>query len=323
MVTSASALRIVFFGTPEFSVPTLQALQQSRHQVVAVVTQPDRARGRGHRSQAGPVKQFATQHGLLALQPERMRDAEFLASLRALAADLGVVVAYGRILTQTILEIPRLGFVNVHASLLPRYRGAAPIHRAVMAGDTQTGVTIMRVVQALDAGPMLSKVSRAIDPDETSEDVERDLAAIGASALLGVVDALAEGRATEEPQRGEDATYAPKIERADGIIDWSRPAVAIHNQIRGLHPWPHASADLDGERVILHRSAVESGDDSNGSPGRILTAEDGRLVVKTGQGLLRLVTLQREGRRPVSAKEFLAGYRVKPGATFQKTRLPE
>jgi methionyl-tRNA formyltransferase len=323
MVTSTPSLRVVFFGTPDFSVPTLQTLQQSRHHVLAVVTQPDRARGRGQRPQAGPVKQFATEHGLAVLQPERMRDEAFLASLRAFEADLGVVVAYGRILTQTILEIPRLGLVNVHASLLPRYRGAAPIHRAVMAGDTETGVTIMRVVQALDAGPMMAKASRAIDPDETSEDVERDLAVRGAGALLEVVNALAEGRATEVPQRDEEATYAPKIERADGIIDWSRPAIALHNQIRGLHPWPHASADLEGERLILHRSAVERGDDSNGSPGLILAAEGDRLVVQTGRGLLRLVTLQREGRRPVSAKEFLAGYRVKPGAAFQQARLAE
>ena len=322
MVTSAPPLRIVFFGTPEFSVPTLQALQQSRHQVAAVVTQPDRARGRGQRPQAGPVKQFATQHGLVVLQPDRMRDEGFLASLRALEADLGVVVAYGRILTPTVLAIPRLGLVNVHASLLPRYRGAAPIHRAVMAGDAQTGVTIMRVVQALDAGPMMAKASRAIDPDETSEDVERDLATIGARVLLEVVDALAEGRAAEVPQRDEEATYAPKIDRADGVIDWSRPAIAIHNQVRGLHPWPHAWADLNGERVIVHRSAIEPGDDSDATPGSILAAEGDRLVVQTGQGLLRLVTVQREGRRPVPVKEFLAGYRVTPGAAFQQSRLP-
>lgn len=323
-MTNASPLRVVFFGTPEFSVPALQALQHSRHRVAGVVTQPDRARGRGQRPQPGPVKQFALQHDLAVLQPERLRDEGFLDSLRALDPDLGVVVAYGRILTQAVLQTPRLGLVNVHGSLLPRYRGAAPIHRAVMAGDAETGVTIMRVVQALDAGPMMAKLTRAIDPQETSEDVEHDLAASGAVALLDVVEALAEGRAQEDPQREEDATYAPKIERADGIVDWLRPALAIHNQIRGLHPWPHAFADLDGERVILHRSIVEDGEDPRGlEPGSIAQAEGDRLVVQTGQGLLRLVTVQREGRRPVSAREFLAGYRIEPGAQFRQARVAE
>lgn len=323
-MTSASALRVVFFGTPEFSVPSLQALQQSRHHVVGVVTQPDRARGRGQRPRPGPVKQCALQHGLAVLQPERLRDEGFLTSLRAFDADLGVVVAYGRILTRTVLQVPRLGLVNVHASLLPRHRGAAPIHRAVMAGDPETGVTIMRVVEALDAGPMMAKLARVIDPDETSEDVERDLASRGAAALIEVVDALAEGRASAEAQRDEEATYAPKIERADGIVDWSRPALMIHNQIRGLHPWPHAFADLDGERVILHRSALEAGEATSGvQPGSIIEAHGDRLIVQTGQGLLRIVTLQREGRRPVSAREFLSGRQVKPGALFQRPRVAE
>jgi methionyl-tRNA formyltransferase len=321
MVTPAASLRIVFFGTPEFAVPTLQALHESRHEVVGVVTQPDRARGRGHHSHASPIKQLADHHGLPTLQPERLREEEFLDSLRALGADLGVVAAYGKILTDAVLAIPRLGLVNVHASLLPKYRGAAPIHRAVMAGETMTGVTIMRVVKALDAGPTLSSVVRPIGENETSAEVERDIAQLGAVALVKAVDELAGGRATERPQHDADATYAHKIEKADGVIDWSRPAREIHNQIRGLHPWPHAFSELQGERTILLRSEVER--DLPGlraAPGTILDAHSDQFRVQTGNGVLRLLMLQREGRRPLTAREFLAGRRIQPGAKFLSSR---
>lgn len=317
MVTAAPSLRVVFFGTPDFAAPTLQALHESRHRVVGVVTQPDRARGRGQKSQSGPVKQLATQFGIPVLQPERLRDEALLESLRALDADLGVVAAYGRILTDEVLQVPRLGLVNVHASLLPRYRGAAPIHRAVIAGEHETGVTIMRVVQALDAGPIIATVSRAIDPGETSSDVERDLARLGATALVEAVDALAEGRATERPQDDAQATYARKLDKSDGIVDWSRPASEIHNHIRGLHPWPHAFSDLEGARIILLKSEVERGlPGIRVEPGSILDAHADQLRVHTGDGVLRLLSLQREGRRPVSTREFLAGRRIQPGARF-------
>lgn len=312
-------LRIAFFGTPDFAVPTLQALHASRHPIVGVVTQPDRARGRGQKSQPSPVKAFAVKHGLPVLQPERLRDDSFLKALRDLNADLGVVAAYGKILTDAVLQIPRRGLINVHASLLPKYRGAAPVHRAVMAGETETGVTIMRVVKALDAGPMLSRVTRAIDPDETSSDVERSLAQLGAVALVESVDALASGSASETPQDEALATYAPKLEKTDGVVDWSRSARAIHNQIRGLHPWPHAYSDLTGERIILLRSHAEDVVPTFRSatePGTIVEASGDILHVQTGSGALRLLTLQREGRRPVSAREFIAGRRIRPGSTF-------
>ena len=316
-MVSAARLRIVFFGTPDFAVPALQALLDSRHPVVAVVTQPDRARGRGHQSQKGPVKLLAEQHGLDVLQPERLRDDRFLEMLRGLDADLGVVAAYGKILTDAVLAIPKQGLINVHASLLPKYRGAAPIHRAVMAGETMTGVTIMRVVKALDAGPMISKATRAIGPHETSVDVERDIAQIGARALVDAVDALAEGRAIETPQNDADATYAHKLEKIDGIVDWSRTAAEIHNQIRGLHPWPHAYSDLQGERIILLRSEPERDLPSiRAEPGTVIDAHTDQFRVQTGHGVLRLLMLQREGRRPLSAREFLAGRRIEPGARF-------
>lgn len=320
MVTTAPPLRIVFFGTPDFAVPTLEALHGSRHQIVAVVTQPDRARGRGHHSQPGPVKQIAERLGLPILQPLRLRDEEFLEAYRDLHADLGVVAAYGKILTDTVLAVPKLGLVNVHASLLPKYRGAAPIHRAVMAGETVTGVTIMRVVKALDAGPMLSKVTRGIGDTETSAEVEQDIARLGAAALVTAVDALSTGGVREVPQDESEATYAHKLEKADGIVDWSRPARVIHNQIRGLHPWPHAFSELQGERTILLRSEVEN-EHAQGVPGVVIDASPERFAVQAGDGVLRLLMLQREGRRAVTAREFLAGRRIEPGFAFVSCRI--
>jgi methionyl-tRNA formyltransferase len=318
MVSSIPTLRIVFFGTPDFAVPTLQALLESRHQVAAAVTQPDRPRGRGQRPHAPPVKDLALRHGLTVLQPERLRDEDFLKALKSLNADLGVVAAYGKILSDAVLQTPGRGLINVHASLLPKYRGAAPIHRAVMAGETKTGVTIMRVVKALDAGPMLSSVSRSIGPDETSSEVEQELAVIGAEALVRAVDALASGTANETPQDDAQSTYAHRLEKTDGVVDWSRPVRAIHNQIRGLHPWPHAYSDLDGERTILLRSHVETEQNvgRNVEPGEIVEAAGDVLSVQTGKGVLRILELQREGRRPVSAREFLAGRRLPEGAKF-------
>jgi methionyl-tRNA formyltransferase len=318
MVSSVPSQRIVFFGTPEFAVPSLQALIESRHQVVAAVTQPDRPRGRGQRPHAPPVKDLALRHRLTVLQPERLRDEDFLGALKRLKADLGVVAAYGKILSDAVLQIPGNGLINVHASLLPKYRGAAPIHRAVMAGENTTGVTIMRVVKALDAGPMIASVSRPIGPDDTSSEVEQALAVIGAEALVKAVDALAIGAAVETPQEDAQSTYARRLEKTDGVVDWSRAARDIHNQIRGLHPWPHAYSDLDGERTILLRSHVESEQNvwRHVEPGEIVEAAGDVLSVQTGKGVLRILELQREGRRPVSARDFLAGRRLPEGAKF-------
>ena len=321
-MTPIAPLRIVFFGTPDFAVPTLEALSRSRHQVVGVVTQPDRARGRGHHAQASPVKQLSERLGLAVLQPQRLRDEAFLDGFRSLDADLGVVAAYGKILSDAVLAIPKRGLINVHASLLPRFRGAAPIHRAVMAGETMTGVTIMRVVKALDALPMIAKATRAIGDDETSAEVEHDLARLGADLLVDAVDALAEGRASETPQNESEASYAHKIEKTDGIVDWSRTAREIHNQIRGLHPWPHAHSDLQGERTILLRSEVEGEEhEPRKEPGTVVEARPDRFAVQAGGGVVRLLLLQREGRRPVTAREFLAGKRIEPGARFVSSRI--
>ncbi len=317
MVTPTIALRVIFFGTPDFAVPTLNALLASRHQVVAVVTQPDRPKGRGQRPQGSPVKEAAVAVGVPVLQPERLRDERFLDALGALNVDLGVVAAYGKILTERVLTIPRMGLINVHASLLPKYRGAAPVHRAIMAGESLTGITIMRVVKELDAGPMLLAVSRPIDPRETSVEVERDLARIGAEALVRAVGRLAGGLVPEVPQDEAAATYAPKLEKADGMVDWTQPATRIHDQIRGLYPWPHAYSDFEGHRCLLLESSAEPADASTfEEPGSVIEAQKDRLRVQTGNGVLRLLRLQMEGRKPLAVLAFLWGHNFPPGTRF-------
>jgi methionyl-tRNA formyltransferase len=307
-------VRIAFFGTPEFAVPTLEALLGSGHEVVLVVTQPDRPRGRGQRVSAGPVKQLAESRGVPVRQPDKLTRDPWEAELAAFRIDLGVVAAYGKILPDWLLALPRLGLVNVHASLLPRYRGASPIHRAVMNGDTETGVTIMRVVKALDAGAMLATAEVPIGPDDRTDLVERKLAGIGGALLVKTVDRLAEGAVDEVPQRDADATYAPRLRKDEGLVDWSRPARAIHDQIRGLHPWPHAFTFGPGGRLILHRSAVAADETPGVAPGTVVSATQAEGVrVATGDGVLDLLDLQAEGGRVLPARTFLAGHPLKPG----------
>jgi methionyl-tRNA formyltransferase len=309
-------LRVVFFGTPAFAVPTLDALLESHHAVVAVVTQPDRPRGRGHRTSDAPVKARAVEAQLPVLQPNRLKDADFVSAFADLKSDLAVVAAYGKILPESLIATPRLGMINVHASLLPKYRGAAPVHRAVIAGERETGVTIMRVVKALDAGPMMAKAPRLIGPDETSDVVEAGLARLGASLLRDVVDQLAAGSATETRQDDGLATYAHRLTKDDGIVDWTRTAAQIHDLIRGLHPWPHAFSYLDGRRLILLRSSPDLAAVTQ-PPGTIVEAAGDALVVATASGTLRILQLQPEGKRPLSAREFLTGHRVSAGARFE------
>ena len=240
----------------------------------------------------------------------------FLDAFRDLRVDLGVVAAYGKILPDALLAIPPMGMINVHASLLPAYRGAAPVHRAVIDGVAETGVTIMRVVRELDAGPMLARVTRPIAADETSVDVERGLARLGAGLLLEVIEQLAAGTAKEEPQDDSAATYAAKITREEGTLDWALPAAAIHDRVRGLQPWPLVSARLDGHRYLLHRTAHDP-QPVAAAPGAIVEAAGDRLVVATAHGTLQILQLQPEGRRVLSSREFLAGYRIRPGMIFE------
>jgi len=309
-------VRILFFGTPEFAVPTLRALLASSHEVVGVVTQPDRPKGRGQKIAPGAVAQVAHDAALPLMQPVRLSDPGVREALGAFEADLGVVAAYGKILPEWLLALPARGMINVHASLLPAWRGAAPVHRAVMAGDAETGVTIMRVVKALDAGAMLDRVVVPIDPDVTSDALERTLAEAGAARLVGVVDRLAAGPIDEIAQDEAHVTYAAKITRADSPVDWRATARAIHDRIRGLHPWPHASATLAGARVILHKSArpdVATG----AAPGTIVAAGPTGLDVAAGDGrIVRLLVVQTEGGKRLGAAEFLAGHALAPGLSF-------
>jgi methionyl-tRNA formyltransferase len=317
MVTG-EPIRIVFFGTPEFAVPTLDALLQSKHLVVGVVTQPDRPRGRGQQTTESAVKARAAAAAVPVLQPLNLKDDSFLRQLRGLRPHVGVVAAYGRILPDAVLALPPLGLINVHASLLPRHRGAAPVHRAIIAGDSATGVTIMRVVKALDAGPMLAVASRPILPDETSVAVERDLARIGAQLLASTLEELRAGRVTETPQDDSAATYASRLTKDDGLVDWGLPGMRIHNLIRGLHPWPHAFTYLEGRRIILLKSTPLSGS-YGGEPGTIVEATGDRLIVASGVGTVGLLEIQPEGKRAMTPREFLAGHPVARGSRLAQS----
>lgn len=316
MVTRDPRLRVAFFGTPAFAVPTLSRLLESRHQVVGVVTQPDRPRGRGRRVSDAPVKALAAQRGLELIQPERLSRELFEAPFTRLKADLAVVAAYGKILPEWLLHAPRLGMINVHASLLPKYRGAAPVHRAVLAGESETGVTIMRVVKALDAGPTLAKVTRPIGPDEGSDVVERHLASLGADLLVSVLDDLPGGRVVETPQNDADATYAPRLTKEEGLIDWSRAAVDLHNHIRGLRPWPTAYTFLNGARLIIHQARRSEVDPGKELPG-VCIAAGAVITVTCGDGhALDLLQVQLEGRRVIAARDFAAGHGPLTGQRF-------
>lgn len=312
----APALRIVYFGTPAFAVPPLEALLRSRHPVVAVVSQPDRPRGRGQHVQPTRTHEIAAAHGIPVLQPAKIRDEAFLNEIRALQPDLGVVAAFGRILPDDLLAIPRLGMINVHASILPRYRGAAPVQRAVLAGDAETGVTIMRIVSELDAGPTFASATVPIPPDATSGDIEPVVSQLGARILLPVIEDLAAGRAREIPQDASRATFAPKVTKAEGVIDWNESAATIHNTIRGLQPWPLASTQKGGNRYVIRRSIV-SNERTELPPGAVVRARGDDLAVAAGAGtVLKIVEIQPEGRRPMKVREFLAGRSLAPGDRF-------
>jgi methionyl-tRNA formyltransferase len=312
-------MRVVFFGTPAFAVPTLERLFHSSHAVAGVVTQPDRRRGRGQQVTPGAVKALAESLKLPVLQPDRLSRESFESELAALQAEIGVVAAYGKILPDWLLAAVPRGLINVHASLLPRYRGASPVHRAVMAGDQETGVTIMRVVKELDAGPTIASAAVPIGPDDTTTIVESMLAIRGAELLIETLDAIGEGTAVETPQDHSQATYAPKIAKSEGLVQWARPAQQIHDLIRGLWPWPHATAFLGGTRYILHRSRLSSpGNGAAASPGTIIKASpvDGVHVACGAGTAIELVDIQLEGKRVMNARDALGAKALVAGAQF-------
>lgn len=305
-----SPLRIVFAGTPEFSVPALDALHAAGHSIVAVYTQPDRPAGRGRVLAASPVKQRALALGLTVEQPPTLRTADAQARLAAFAPDVMVVVAYGLILPQAVLDVPRLGCLNIHASLLPRWRGAAPIQRAVLAGDARTGISIMRMEAGLDTGPELLRREVTIGPRETAGELHDRLAPLGAEAIVEAVAGWAGGRLQPQPQPEEGATYAAKIRKEEARIDWSRPAVDIDRQVRAFNPWPVAETTLDGESVRVWsaqpwgQAPVDKFLARGLTPGAVLDVP-GRIVVATGDGELELLQLQWPGRKPLPARDVL------------------
>ncbi|MFC6670597.1 methionyl-tRNA formyltransferase [Marinobacterium aestuariivivens] len=297
-------LNIVFAGTPDFAAASLQALLETEHKVIAVYTQPDRPAGRGRKLTPSPVKQLALEHGIEVRQPLSLRDPEAQEGLAALAPDLMVVVAYGLLLPKAVLETPRLGCINVHASLLPRWRGAAPIHRALLAGDSETGVTIMQMDEGLDTGDMLLKASCPILADDTSATLHDRLATIGARALVDSLAGIRDGSIARESQDDSLATYAHKLEKQEGDLDWQQPAEQLARQVRGLSPWPVAFTRL-GEEILRIWAAEALDSPSHGLPGTIVAADRNGIQVACGEGVLRLSKLQLPGGKALEAAAML------------------
>jgi methionyl-tRNA formyltransferase len=300
-------LRLAFMGTPDFAVPILQALISAGHDVVAVYTQPPRPAGRGHREQPSPVQRAAEAAGIPVHAPAKL-DAAEQEKFRALGLDAAVVAAYGLILPKPVLEAPRLGCLNVHASLLPRWRGAAPIQRAILAGDKETGVTIMQMDEGLDTGPILLAESVPIGRETTAASLHDALSVLGARLIVRALSARAEGTLVPRPQPLDGVTYAKKLSRDEGRLDWSKPAVELERAVRALNPVPGVWFERAGERIKVLAAAVV--DRRSGSPGTVL---DGALTVACGAGALRLTKLQRAGRAAVDAEAFLRGYALPPG----------
>ena len=305
-------------GTPDFSVGALKALAENGYEIAGVVTQPDKPRGRGKASSMTPVKEAALELGLTVYQPSRVREQSFMDTVRALNPDVIVVSAFGQIIPKALLELPRYGCVNIHASLLPKYRGAAPIQWAVMDGEPVSGVTIMQMDEGLDTGDMLAKTEVALEPDETGGSLFDKLSRAGAELLIRTLPALEQGTLTPEKQPLESPTaYARMIRKEDGRIDWNLEAEAIERRIRGLNPWPSAYTELTGKILKIWRAEVlpkESGQ----APGTVTEAGKGGFCVQTGKGVLRLLEVQLEGKKRMDAQAFLRGFHAAPGMKLEE-----
>jgi methionyl-tRNA formyltransferase len=298
------SIRIIFMGSPDFALPSLSALA-AKYEIVGVVTQPDRASGRGRELKSPPVKTLALELNIPIIQPQKLREPEAMQQLQAWKPDLIIVAAFGQILKKDVLDLPKYGCVNVHASLLPRWRGAAPINAAILAGDEETGVTIMKMDVGLDTGPMLSKRTIRIKPDDTAGSVTQALSTLGADLLLETLPDTISGMITPQPQPEEGATYAPMLKKEDGLLDFTKPAVELERRVRAMNPWPGAFMVLDGAVLKIHHAHVEAG---NASAGKRLIVQN-QPAVGAGGGVLILDEVQPPGKKPMSGKSFLAGAR--------------
>ncbi len=305
-------MKLVYFGTPEFAVAPFRALLDSEHEILAVVTQPDRQSGRGRRVRACPVKQEAQKAGLPVLQPLKVRDTEFIKELENLRPAVIVVVAYGQILPPGIIHLPKCGCVNLHASLLPLYRGAAPINWAIINGEQKTGVTSMLMDEAMDTGPILLRKETAITEDDTAGVLSGRLSEIGAELLLPTLQGLENGEVKPRPQDGE-ASYAPLLKKEDGRIQWSKPAVELRRFINGMNPWPGAYGFIEKERVKIFKAVPEEG---NAEAGVVCRSTKDRLIVGTGRGCLSILEIQPSGRPVMPVRAYLQGRRIKEGMRF-------
>ncbi len=310
-------IRLIMLGTGDFALPTFEHLLETGHHVVALVTQPDRPQGRKQELIPSFIKQLAHSRGIATLQPEDVNAPESLELIRGLQADLLVTAAYGQILSPALLSIPRLGGINLHGSILPAYRGAAPVARAIQNGETMTGVTVIRMTPRIDAGGLVATAAIPIGTDETAGELESRLAKLGAPLIAQAVDALALGPISVLPQDKTRVTRAPKLRKEDGVIDWAKPAQAIHNLVRAMQPWPAAStswplrsaADKPPLRMIVHQTQVVPGE---GAPGEVIEAAGDRLVVAGSEGAVALRSIQLPGKKPSTPGDFLRGYRVNP-----------
>lgn len=304
-----NSFSLIFAGTPEFSVPALQALLASHHRVVAAYTQPDRPAGRGRQLAMSPVKECALRAGVPVEQPATLRDPAAVDRLASWSADLMIVVAYGLLLPAPVLRTPRLGCINIHASLLPRWRGAAPIQRAILAGDVRSGVTIMQMDEGLDTGPILLERETEIGPRETAASLHDRLATLGAEALLAALESLAAGQLQPRPQPSEGATYASKLRKEEAVIDWSRSAHEIDRQVRAFNPWPIAETRWNGQQLRIW-DAAPLASTTDAAPGSVIASTSAGIDVAAGEGVLRITRLQAPGRKAVSAAEFNNAHRL-------------
>ncbi len=313
-------MRVVFMGTPEFAVPTLAALLDSAYSVVGVVTQPDRPRGRGKSVTPSPVKELALAHKVPILQPEKMKHPDFLASLKEWNADVIVVAAFGRILPKVILDLPPRGCLNVHSSLLPKYRGAAPIQWALINGEKETGITTMLMDEGMDTGPILLQETVAIESEDTIMELTNRLAQVGGQLLVKTLRLWESEQITPTIQDNAKATMAPMLRKEDGVIDWSQPAVTIHNRVRGVSPWPGAYTFCQQDRLSIWKTVtcVDKQETASVSdiPGTIVKLGKNEIMVKTGDGVLGITELQMANRKRMTVGQFLTGYQLTPGERF-------